>query len=184
MQEEVDEKTVALAINGGRISADILKAALGKLVRDMEEKNRISESTRREEKKAEKKEAREAKTVAKKQEYRPGKKSLNSRVKQGSKLSNVEIKDGNIRSFEKVARKYSIEYSLKKDRSQTPPRYLVFFRAKDKGVMMAAFKEYSNLSIPESRKASIRKRLRSAIERSAQHRERAKVREKEREPSR
>ena len=43
MQEEVDEKTVALMINGGRISADILKSALSKLLQQIDEKNRITE---------------------------------------------------------------------------------------------------------------------------------------------
>jgi len=37
-----------------------------------------------------------------------------------------------------VARKYSIDYSLKKDKSVDPPKYLVFFRAKDVDVMTAA----------------------------------------------
>ena len=64
-------------------------------------------------------------------------------IADGSKLSNIEITDGNIRSFERVARKYGISYSLKKDKSQNPPRYLVFFRAKDKKVIEAAFREYT-----------------------------------------
>lgn len=36
MQEEVNEKTIALCIKGGKISADILKNALAKLLREME----------------------------------------------------------------------------------------------------------------------------------------------------
>jgi hypothetical protein len=62
-----------------------------------------------------------------------GKKSLKELMQEGSQLTNIEITDNNIKSFEKVARKYSIDYSLKKDSSTTPPRYLVFFRAKDCG---------------------------------------------------
>ena len=36
MQEEVNEKTIALCIKGGKISADILKAAMRKLLQEME----------------------------------------------------------------------------------------------------------------------------------------------------
>ena len=105
-------------------------------------------------------------------------------MESGSELSNIEITDNNIRSFEKIARKYRIQYSLKKDRSKEPPQYLVFFRAKDEAVMTAAFKEYTGMVLPEARKASIRKRLQKAIARSAKHRELEKTRQKECEPSR
>lgn len=182
LQEEVDEKTIALVISGGRITANILKSALAKVVQEVEEANRIKKAERKEiQKEAQAKRA--AKKEAKKNVYKPGKKSLNSLMEDGSELTNIEITNNNIKSFEKVARKYGIQYSLKKDKATTPPTYLVFFRAKHNDVMTAAFKEYSNVALPETRKASIRKRLRKAIERSVNHREREKVHEKNREPT-
>ncbi len=106
-------------------------------------------------------------------------------MREGAELTNIEITDNNIRSFEKVARKYGITYSLKKDRSSDPPRYLVFFRAKDVDVMEAAFKEYTGATLPLEKKRSIRKRLQKAIGISkTKHREREKVKEKSREPMR
>ena len=176
MQEEVDEKTMALVISGGKISAGILKDALARYVRRVEERRRMTRTEKREEKRAE----RAAAEKAKENEFHPGKKSLNSMMKEGSQLSNIEITDKNIRSFEKVARKYSIDYSLKKDKSVDPPKYLVFFRAKDVDVMTAAFKEYTGVTLKKSRKVSIRKRLQKAIQRSAKHREREKVKQKDR----
>ena len=176
MQEEVNEKTIAFCVKGTRITADVLKAILTTWIRHVEENRRISKSERREEKRAE----RAAAEKAKENEFRPGKKSLNSMMKEGSELTNSEITDNNIKSFEKVARKYSIDYSLKKDKSEDPPKYLVFFRAKDVDVMTAAFKEYTGVTLQKSRKVSIRKRLQKAIERSAKHREREKIRQKDR----
>ena len=176
MQEEVDEKTMALVITGGKISAGILKDALARYVRHVEERRRMTRTEKREEKRAE----RAAAGKAKENEFHPGRKSLNSMMKEGSQLSNIEITDKNIRSFEKVARKYSIDYSLKKDKSVDPPKYLVFFRAKDVDVMTAAFKEYTGVTLKKSRKVSIRKRLQKAIQRSAKHREREKVKQKDR----
>ena len=178
MQEEVDEKTMALAITGGKISGNILKAALAKWLRNMEEKNRISKSEKREEKRARRAAAEKARKETR--DFKPGKKSLKSMMREGSQLSNIEITDKNIKSFEKVARKYSIDYSLKKDKSMDPPKYLVFFRAKDVDVMTAAFKEYTGSTLKKSRKVSIRKRLQKAIARSAKHREREKTKQKDR----
>ena len=178
MQEEVDEKTMALAITGGKISGNILKDALAKWLRNMEEKNRISKSEKREEKRARRAAAEKARKETR--DFKPGKKSLKSMMREGSQLSNIEITDKNIKSFEKVARKYSIDYSLKKDKSVDPPKYLVFFRAKDVDVMTAAFKEYTGSTLKKSRKVSIRKRLQKAIARSAKHREREKTKQKDR----
>lgn len=109
-----------------------------------------------------------------------GKQSLESMMKNGSELTNIEITDNNIRSFERVARKYSIDYSLKKDKSVDPPKYLVFFRAKDVDVMTAAFKEYTGATLQKAKRPSIRKRLQKAIDRAAKHRELEKTKQKDR----
>ena len=50
---------------------------------------------------------------------------------QGAQLSNIKITDENIKSFDRVARKYGMDYSLKKEVGADPPKYLVFFKAKD-----------------------------------------------------
>ena len=164
MQEEVNEKTIALCIRGGKITADILKSALTKLLRDMEKSRNKSRQK-----------VQEKPGVVKR-----GKQSLDKMMKDGSQLTNIEITDKNIRSFERVARKYSIDYSLKKDKSVDPPKYLVFFKAKDVDVMTAAFKEYTGVTLQKSKRPSIRKRLQNAIDRAAKHREREKTKQKDR----
>ena len=183
MQEEVDEKTLALIISCVKLTASEFRQALGKLSQKLDEQNKVLEAEQKESLKAAKAK-REAKKEAKKA-FQPGKKTLNEMMREGAELTNIEITDNNIRSFEKVARKYGITYSLKKDRSSDPPRYLVFFRAKDVDVMEAAFKEYTGATLPLEKKRSIRKRLQKAIGISkTKHREREKVKEKSREPMR
>ncbi len=141
MQEEVDEKTVALAVSTTKMTAQALKNSLEKFLQRVDERNRIHVNEARELDLEKKKARTAAKEAARQQEkaqktgpYSPGKKSLNKMIADGSKLSNIEITDGNIRSFERVARKYGISYSLKKDKSQNPPRYLVFSRKRSNGV--------------------------------------------------
>jgi hypothetical protein len=95
------------------------------------------------------------------------------------------VTDGNIRSFERVARKYHIDFSLKKDSSMTPPKYIVFFKAKDVDVMTTAFKEYSAKELKKTKKPSVLKRLRKTQNvQKKQQRSREKTKQKGREPSR
>ena len=90
-------------------------------------------------------------------------------------LTNIEITNWNIKSFERVANKYKIDFALKKDKSVDPPRYLVFFKAKDMDVMTAAFKEFSAKELTKMNKPSIRKRL---LKYQSQAREKNKQRER------
>ena len=168
MQEEVNEKTIALCIKGGKITADILKAAMRKYLQEMEKE------------KAKSQQKTQIKKEQKPQVVKRGKQSIKSMLDKGSELSNIEITDNNIRSFERVARKYGIDYSLKRDKSTDPPKYLVFFRAKDADVMTAAFKEYSGITLQKSKRKSIKLRLQKAIEKAAKHREREKTQQKDR----
>lgn len=170
MQDEVNEKTISLCINGGKISARILKAALVKTLAKMEQEKQKGRQ-RTIEKKAEKGAA-----------VYHGKQSMEKLMKQNCQLSNIEVTDGNIKSFEKCARKYSIDFSLKKDTSISPPRYYVFFKAQDADVMTAAFKEYTGKSLNQNKKPSICKKLELAKERTAKHRELEKSKQKERGP--
>ena len=100
---------------------------------------------------------------------------------QHSQLTNIEITDGNIKSFERIARKYAIDFSLKKDASEQPPKYIVFFKAKDVDVMTAAFKEFAGNELKKTKKPSRRKRLAKAVDKSKQqHRQKEKQKTKDR----
>ena len=57
------------------------------------------------------------------------------------------------------AMKASIDFALKKDATETPPRYLVFFKGRDADALTAAFKEFSAKKLTQDKKPSIRKAL-------------------------
>lgn len=110
-----------------------------------------------------------------------GKQSIKNLVKSGAALSNIEITDQNIKSFEHTAKKYGIDYALKKDNSQKPPKYLVFFKGKDVDVINMAFDEYSKKQIRQ--KPSIRKTLAKMKElaKNINPKDRARRKEQERD---
>ena len=171
MQDEVNEKTVSLCIRCGKVTANLLKAAMKKALAKMEQEKQKLQGQKQP------KQDKEDKTYK-------GKQSMDKLMKQNVQLSNIEITDGNIKSFERVAKKYSIDFSLKKDVTADPPRYYVFFKARDADVMTAAFKEYTGKSLNKDKKPSVRKKLQQAISKSLKkHRELEKTKGKEKEPS-
>ena len=135
LQDEVNEKVVSLCIRGGKISAQILKASLQKLLREMEQSQKRQKISGK---------------GQKKETVYHGKQSMEKLKAHNQELSNIEVTDGNIRSFEKYARKYDIDYCLKKDRSAEPPKYYVFFKAKEVDSITAAFKEYTGWQLKKS----------------------------------
>lgn len=154
---------MGLIINGGKISARILKQSLILLLREMEQNVR-------------RKQHQNVKAY--------GKQSMRSLQGQNTELTNIEITDKNIRSFERYARKYGIDYALKKDKQSEPPRYVVFFKGRDVDTMKAAFKEYTQFELNREKKPSLRKNLARMVERAAKQQEREKSKKKERQEAR
>lgn len=154
MQDEINSKTVALAINvgkkGAHLTAEMLKAAMRKYLRGREQKKSIRKQEKRQEKLYGK----------------HGKQTVGELMKQNQGLTNIEITDSNIKSFERIANKYNIDFALKKDMDSEKPRYIVFFKARDVDVMTEAFKEYSSRMVVKDKKPSIRQMLKKALEKS------------------
>lgn len=114
--------------------------------------------------------------------YKVGKQSYKELKSQGSGLSNIEITDGNIKSFERVAKKYRLDFALKKDSSTKPPTYYVFFKGQDTEMMNLAFKKYLGVQMNKKDKPSIMEKLmhfKDAVSKG-KNRERAREQQKDR----
>jgi len=79
--------------------------------------------------------------------YQHGEQSLKSLTKQGASLADIEISGDNIGTFKKTARKYNVDFALKCDKSENPPKWVVFFKAKDDKALQSAFNEYSKITL-------------------------------------
>jgi hypothetical protein len=109
-----------------------------------------------------------------------GKQTMKQLMRKNTQITNIEVTDGNIKSFERIARKYGIDFSLKKDASEQPPKYIIFFKAKDVDVMTAAFKEYTANDLKKTNKPSLRKRLAKAMETVRKNKEKVRQKSKDR----
>lgn len=152
-EEEVANKVVALTTNATKMTVSVLKNMLEKYIE--EQKNKTPKIYK-------------------------GKQSVRHLTQSGAKLTNIEITDQNIKSFSKTARKYGIDFALRKDQSSETPRYYVFFKAKDVDVLNAAFKEFLNKELTKPKKPKIYEKLRDFMEQSA-NKERSRTKTKTRE---
>ena len=84
-----------------------------------------------------------------------GKQTVTELVGQNQGVSNIEITDKNIKDFDRVARKYGVDYAIKKDRSVSPPKYLVFFKGRDADALTAAFSEYTSKKMQKAKRPSV-----------------------------
>lgn len=158
MQEEVTGKAVALIIDGAKMSEQVLEKALQKFL--AAQKNKSPKMYR-------------------------GKQTLKQLAGQNAGLANIEISDRNIKAFTHVAKKYHVDFALKKDTTAEQPRYLVFFKSRDADAITAAFQEFASRKMGRDEKPSVRDRLAQAREQAAQkveHRalDREKIKVKER----
>ena len=108
-----------------------------------------------------------------------GKQSVRMLLRQNRGVSSVEIDKTNIRGFERYAKKYGIDYAIRKDNSEMPPRYLVFFKAPDVEAFNAAFKEYSASLLSKAKRPSVLEKLHELVQAAAELP--GKVRRKEQE---
>ena len=132
MQEEVENRTLTLIVSGTKFTGRLFKAAISKYM------------AHRREKKLEKQRSRDSPVTP------TGKQTVKQLIGQNQGVSNIEINDPSIRDFERIARKYGVDYAVKKDRSASPPKYLIFFKARDADALTAAFSEYTQKKVKKA----------------------------------
>lgn len=139
MQEEVENRSVTLAISTARLTGRVLKSAMYKYL-SAQKKSRDSPAIPH------------------------GKQSVKDLAKQNQGLSNIEVTDKNIKSFEKIARKYGVDFAIKKDKTVLPPKYLVFFKGRDADAITAAFTEFTAKTMQKAERPSVLAQLRKFTE--------------------
>ena len=121
--DQISEKSVAFIIKGGKLTAIMLAKAVKAFLDGAEKLNR--------------------KLATPRNMGGRGKQTVKQLTRQGAGVSSIEITNKNIKAFEGVARKYGVDFALRKDASEKPARWLVFFKSRDADALTAAFKEFS-----------------------------------------
>ena len=138
MQEEVENRTINLAISTTKLTGRTIVAGIRKYLQH------------REKVKAQK--ARDPGVH--------GKQSVKQLLSQNQGATNVEIDKSGIKDFERLAKKYGVDFAVRKDKSVDPPRYLVFVRSKDADALDAICKEHQARALTKDKKPSVLEQLR------------------------
>ena len=133
MQEEVDSKTVALVINSAKLTGRLFIAAIRKFLEHNKNKNAVIPH---------------------------GKQTVKQLIGQNQGVTTFESNDIDVKGFERYARKYGVDYAIKKVRDNTgKAKFIVFFKGRDNDAITSAFKEYTAKSMEKEKKPSIMKKL-------------------------
>ena len=134
MQEDIERRTIAVSINAAKLTGRTLAKVLAAVVRKIQ------------------KEHRKAQTPQGRQSV---KKLMNHRVSTNS----LDL-SGDTKLFDRVARKYNVDYAFHKT---DPGKYLLFFKAGQADAITAAFSEYTKLVMGrgKNRRPSILQQLKN-----------------------
>ena len=133
MQEEVENRTINLAISRTKLTGRSIVAGIRKYLQHRE-----------------KVKARKGKDTGV-----HGKQTVKQLLSQNQGATNVEIDKSGIRDFERLAKKYGVDFAVRKDKSVDPPRYLVFVRSKDADALDAICKEHQARTLTKDKKPSV-----------------------------
>ena len=59
-----------------------------------------------------------------------GKQSVKALIRQGQGVSSIPLADEGLKDFQKIAKKYGVDFAVVKDKEASPPVYTVFSRRK------------------------------------------------------
>ncbi len=133
MQEEMDSKTVALVINSAKLTGRLFIAAIRKFLEHNKNKNAVIPH---------------------------GKQTVKQLIGQNQGVTTFESNDIDVKGFERYARKYGVDYAIKKVRDDTgKAKFIVFFKGRDKDAIDTAMREYVAKAMSPEKKPSIQKKL-------------------------
>ena len=163
MQEEIENRTVNLAISTTKLTARGIIRLAAKGLAYIKRKSR---------------------EAALKNEKPDGRQTIQQLIGQNQGVTNIDISQTDLKGFEKYARKYGVDYAITKDKSVFPPKYLVFFKARDADAMAAAFNAYSAEVLAKSKRPSTLSKLHKLIDAVKSIPTKVTSRDKQREHSR
>ena len=142
MQEEVENRTVNLAVTTTRMTA---RAILSGIRTYLYYHNKVNDP------------------------YKHGKQSVKDLIGQGQGVESIEVGDESLRTFNRIAKKYGVDFAIKKDKTVDPPHYVAFFKAKDADALQHILDEYSDKLMKKKERPSVIAKLQELKEFVATH---------------
>ena len=139
MQEEIEQKSATLMINGTKFSLRTLNSAALRLLAHRQNPSAPGVKHR-------------------------GRQTVRQLVGQNQGVSNIELSGQDLKEFQRITRRYGVDYAIRKVDGDKP-RVLVFFKARDSDALTAALKELASTKArTQSERPSVLQRLEKAKE--------------------
>ena len=156
MQEELEHRTVTLMVSSGKFTGKTLKSAMIHFLNYSKHK------------------VQEHKDVVP-----HGKQTVKQLISQDQGVTSMLVGDESIKQFERLAKRYGVDFAITKDKFVDPPKYTVFFKAKDLDALEAVMDEFEKTKAFQKQKPSVLKQLEHYKEVSKEQITKAKIRVKE-----
>ena len=154
MQEDIDNRTVALSVKATKLTAQALAKVLSAALRKIQSEHNKAQAPQ-------------------------GKQSVKKLMNHRAATNAIPL-DGETRLFDRIARKYNVDYSFHKTGHK---QYLLLFKSGQADAITAAFSEYTKrvMARSQDRRPTVRKLLKQF---TVQERTRPRERERTKEAAR
>ena len=120
MQEYVEEKTVQLVVQVTKLTSKNLIKGIEMFSKELEKRLESSKNTRP-----------------------TGKQSVKELIGQNQGVSSIDIGSAGLKDFDRIAKKYGVDYAIVKDKTADPPKFMAFFKARDADALTQVVAEYT-----------------------------------------
>ncbi len=152
MQEYVENRSIALTVRASKLTARALAKILEAALRQIQKQHRKAQTPQ-------------------------GRQSVRKLMNHRTAVNTIPL-DGNTRLFDRVARKWNVDYSFRKT---GPKKYLLLFKSGQADAITACFSDYTRqyMARARDRRLPIHQQLRAAMEqaRAQKPREHERTRE-------
>ena len=155
MQEAVEEKTINLAVSMSKLSWRAIVGAVRAYIAYKRHKEMMGAKR-----------------------YR-GKQTVKQLISQDQGVTSMVVGDESIKQFERIAKRYGVDFAITKDKFSDPPKYTAFFKAKDLDALEAVMDEFEKTKAFDKQKPSVLEKLDHFKEVSKEQITKAKIRVKE-----
>lgn len=165
MEEEVNQRVVSVSFSTGKMTAGVVARAMAGFI--AAEHQRLNQHA-----------------AERSSQPKHGKIKFEQLMDMDAGADRMELEKSGLRTFDRVARKYHIDYAIKKDKNEDPPRYYLFYKKRDSDAMKLAIKEYSDIILKRDKKESMKEKIQRNKEKSKElDKRRAKDRNRSKERS-
>ncbi|WP_249030150.1 PcfB family protein [Tannockella kyphosi] len=93
-----------------------------------------------------------------------GKQTVKALAKQGQGMTSLDMNDNDVKLFDRLMRKYGVDYAIMTDKKTKPPTHTIFFKGKDADAVTKAFSEFTSEITKKQSKNSVLAQLKQFVE--------------------